>query len=247
MKPDRQDIAELQTLLGALPPEGILEWAAESVPGVVFASSLGEEDQVLTDMIAGLGLPIPIVTLDTGRLFKETYDLIARTEAKYALRIRVYFPEDAAVEGMVAEKGVNLFYDSVEDRKRCCRIRKLEPLRRALDGRGGWICGLRREQADSRAGLGVIEWDEAHAMAKINPLIAWSHSDVRDYLHRHDVPYNPLHDQGFISIGCACCTRAVHGGEHPRAGRWWWEEDASGHKECGLHWVDGRPQPRREP
>lgn len=234
----------LRERLGSLSAEAILRWAFGSIPDVVFASSLGQEDQVLTDMISRLGLPIPIFTLDTGRLFKETYDLIDRTEKRYDLRIKVYAPDATEVERMAADRGVNLFHRSVEDRKRCCGVRKLGPLARALAGRGGWICGLRREQADSRTCMQAADWDEAHATVKINPLIGWSHADLLDYIDRYNVPFNPLHDQGFISIGCACCTRAVRDGEHARAGRWWWE-DESGHKECGLHRVDGKLQRKR--
>ena len=201
--------------------------------GLVFATSLAAEDQVITDIIARARLPIPLVTLDTGRLFPETYDLLAETERRYGLRIRVFFPEREAVETLVAEAGVNLFRDGVEARRRCCRVRKLEPLRRALAPYKAWICGLRREQSVTRFGVRVVEEDAANGLVKISPLAAWSEPQVWGYVAARGVPYSPLHDRGFPSIGCACCTRAVARTEDVRAGRWWWEQPE--HKECGLH------------
>lgn len=216
----------------------ILQRTAELLPGkVVFASSLGLEDQVIFDLIARLELDIPVFTLDTGRLFRETYDLIATTEKKYGRRIKVFFPRTEDVEAMTEKYGVNLFFDSVELRRECCRVRKLEPLSRALAPYRAWICGLRREQAVTRSAATAAEID-GHGRLKINPLIAWSEADLQAYVRRYEVPFNPLHEQGFPSIGCACCTRAVAPGEHPRTGRWWWE--APEQKECGLHWVDGK-------
>lgn len=219
-----------------------LAWAATVFHGkLVFASALGAEDQVITDVIARRRLAIPIVTLDTGRLFSETYSLIQETEARYGIRIRVLFPERAAVEAMVEQHGVNLFRDSVEKRKLCCRVRKIEPLRRALAGYEAWVCGLRREQSVTRSDVDPVVWDEANQKAKINPLAEWKETQVWDYLKRHGVPFNRLQEHGFPSIGCACCTRAVAQGEGVRAGRWWWEQPEQ--KECGLHWVDGKPVP----
>lgn len=216
----------------------ILRRTAELLPGqAVFASSLGLEDQVIFDLIVRLELDIPIFTLDTGRLFRETYDLIAATEKKYGRRIKVFFPRTEDVEAMTAQHGVNLFFDGAELRRECCRVRKLEPLKRALAPYRAWICGLRREQAVTRNAADAAEID-GRGRLKINPLVAWSETDLREYVRRHEVPYNPLHDQGFPSIGCACCTRAVAPGEHLRTGRWWWE--APERKECGLHWVDGK-------
>lgn len=201
---------------------------------MVFASSLGAEDQVITDMLAKLNFPIPIVTLDTGRLPQETYATLEATERHYGIRIAVYFPDAAAVEQMVAEQGVNLFYRSVENRKRCCATRKIEPLRRALAGKSGWVCGLRRQQSVTRHDIPFIQWDETFGLWKLCPLADWTQAQVWDYIKANDVPYNPLHDQGYPSIGCAPCTRAVQPGQDIRAGRWWWEQPE--HRECGLHW-----------
>ena len=220
-------------------PEVVLAWIASTVgPGVVFASSLGMEDQVITHMIAAARLPIEIFTLDTGRLFPETYDLIARTELRYAIRIRTLFPDAAAVEAMVTEEGVNLFRHSVESRRRCCHVRKVEPLRRHLRKARAWVCGLRAEQSDNRSGVSALAWDADNGLPKVCPLHAWSWEQVRDYATTHDVPVHPLHEQGFASIGCAPCTRAIAPGEPFRAGRWWWEGEE--HKECGLHRAGGR-------
>ncbi len=227
-----------QSSLKGCSAEEILLWAWQNFqPKVAFASSLGLEDQVLTDMIAHSVPRLPIFTLDTGRLFQESYDLLERTEARYGLKIRVCQPLGSEVEEMVNQHGVNLFRRSVEQRKHCCFIRKVQPLKRALSGLEAWICGLRREQADSRSGLQVVEWDESNRLVKISPLEDWNDTDVKGYVRSHNVPYNPLHDKGFPSIGCACCTRAVQQGEDIRAGRWWWE--SSEHKECGLHWRRG--------
>jgi len=200
---------------------------------LVFATSLAAEDQVITDMIARNRWPIPFVTLDTGRLFPETYALLAETEKRYGIKIRAFFPDSDKVEEMVAAKGVNLFYDSIESRKLCCRVRKNEPLTRALTPYRAWLCGLRREQSVTRAAISVVEDDAANGLTKVNPLAAWSEQEVWGYIAARKVPYNPLHDQGFPSIGCACCTRAVKRTEDVRAGRWWWEQPES--KECGLH------------
>lgn len=234
------DIAAMRQETAAMSVEDRLKRIAQSLPGkIVFASALGAEDQVIIDLIARLRLDIPVITLDTGRLFEQTYALLQKTEARYGIRFQVQFPDRVAVEAMVAENGINLFYDSVENRKLCCHVRKIEPLRRALAGYKGWICGLRREQSVTRSDVTTVDWDEANQMIKINPLADWSESQVWDYITRHAVPYNELHDQGFPSIGCACCTRAIKRTEDVRAGRWWWELPEQ--KECGLHWVDGKP------
>lgn len=200
---------------------------------VALASSLGIEDQVLTDMICKIDRGTEIFTLDTGRLFPETYSLIERTNMTYGIRIRLFFPDYREVEKMVAECGVNLFYESVEKRRRCCHVRKLEPLKRAFAGVKVWICGLRHEQSVTRASDRVVEWDAGNGLLKVNPLIDWTEEEVWRYIREHGVPYNKLHDQGFPSIGCQPCTRAVKEGEDVRAGRWWWESPE--HKECGLH------------
>jgi len=235
----QSDVADSAMHLCGKRPEAVLSWAAETFSGAIrLASSMGLEDQVLTHMICTAGLEIPIFTLDTGRLFNETYELIERTEQRYGIRIAVYFPERKDVEEMVAKRGINLFLESVEKRKECCRVRKIVPLRRALDGLGAWVCGLRREQSDAREDVLPLEWDAGNSLAKVNPLVDWTFDEVKDYAREHDVPYSPLQDQGYVSIGCACCTRATDPDECFRAGRWWWEDEE--HKECGLHWVDGK-------
>lgn len=200
------------------------------------ASSFGAEDMVLLDLIARDGLAIEIFTLDTGRLPQETHDLIAAVRRRYGLAIEVYTPWPDSVDAYVAENGRDGFYEAVELRKACCNVRKVEPLRRALAGKRGWITGLRREQADSRATVVEAEQDPVHGKWKFSPLADWTDDDVWAYLRSNDVPYNALHDRGYPSIGCEPCTRAVKPGEHPRAGRWWWEQDGA-RKECGLHEI----------
>lgn len=233
-----REIDQWRQELASASAREILEWAGRAFDGrIALASSLGLEDQVLTDMIAREGLPISIFTLDTGRLFPETLALIQRTTDRYGLPVKVFFPRTEAVEQMVAEEGIDLFRRSVELRRRCCHVRKVEPLERALAGLDGWICGLRRGQAQTRLALEPIEWDATHGLLKLNPLAGWSEAEVWAYVREHDVPYNPLHERGFPSIGCACCTRAVEPGEDIRAGRWWWENPE--HKECGLHLSGG--------
>jgi phosphoadenosine phosphosulfate reductase len=210
-----------------------LKLVADLFPGqVVFSSSLGQEDQVLTDVIFKNDLPVKIFTIDTGRLFNETYELLDRTEARYKKRIDVYFPNAADVEEFVAAKGINSFYESVDNRKACCHIRKVIPLNRALAGAKVWITGLRAEQSNNRQNMPMIEWSEEKQLYKFNPLINWTYDDMISYIEKNNVPYNRLHDKGFISIGCAPCTRAIEPGEDARAGRWWWE---TSQKECGLH------------
>ncbi|KAF0129808.1 MAG: phosphoadenosine phosphosulfate reductase [Bacteroidetes bacterium] len=200
---------------------------------IAFASSLGYEDQVLTQMIATSCPEMKIFTLDTGRLFPETYDLIEKTVARYKPNFQIYFPDYQAVETMTNSKGVNLFYDSIDNRKLCCSVRKTMPLKRALSGLEAWITGLRRSQSITRTHLQVVEWDEANQLIKINPLINWNEDDVIIYINNHNIPYNLLHDKGFPSIGCQPCTRSIEVGEDVRAGRWWWELPEQ--KECGLH------------
>ena len=200
---------------------------------IVLSTSLGLEDQVLTEMVLRQKADTEVFTLDTGRLFPETYDLIARTNKFFGIRMLTYFPEPASVEKMVAENGINLFYDSVEKRKLCCSIRKVAQLPRAFKGKEAWICGLRKDQSVSRFFNKLVEWDANNGLIKINPLINWSEKQVWDYIKRNNIPYNLLHDRGFPSIGCEPCTRAIEPGEDIRAGRWWWEEEL--HKECGLH------------
>jgi len=210
-----------------------LKLISEWFPGkVVFSSSLGQEDQVLTDVIFKNNLPVTIFTIDTGRLFNETYELLDRTNARYKRNIQVYFPEAMDVEEFVANKGINSFYESVDNRKECCHIRKVKPLNRALKGAEVWITGLRAEQSNNRHDMPMIEWSEEKKLYKFNPLIKWTYEEMIDYINKFNVPYNRLHDKGFVSIGCAPCTRAIEPGEDARAGRWWWE---TSQKECGLH------------
>ena len=218
-----------------LTPEQVIKLAFDTFGSRInFATSLGEEDQVITDMIASIAPGIEIFTLDTGRLYQETYDLWAKTQKKYSqVAFKVFFPDTRAVEDMVRAKGINLFYESVENRKTCCGVRKVEPLRRALSNVDAWITGLRRSQSLTRIDAAVFEWDAANNKIKINPLIDWSLDQVRDYIKKHKVDVNPLHAKGFVSIGCAPCTRAIKEGEDIRAGRWWWEQPEQ--KECGLH------------
>lgn len=200
------------------------------------ASSFGAEDMVLLDLIARDGLAIDIFTLDTGRLPPETHALIAEVRRRYGIEIEVFAPWPDSVEAYVAEHGIDGFYDGVEQRVACCHVRKVEPLRRALASRRGWITGLRREQAESRVNVTEAEHDPVQRKWKFNPLVDWTHDDVWSYLRENRVPYNTLHDRGYPSIGCEPCTRAVKPGEHPRAGRWWWEQEAA-KKECGLHAI----------
>jgi len=215
--------------------EDALAYAAKLFPGKIkFSTSLGQEDQVLTDIIARHRLDIQVFTIDTGRLFNESYDTLEKTTARYKIPVDIYFPQTEAVQQMVATNGVNLFYESVENRQLCCNVRKVEPLNRALKNTAGWITGLRAAQTDHRKNIPVVEWLADKEIYKINPLLHWSFDDVLTYINQYNVPYNTLHDKGFISIGCAPCTRAIEPGEDARAGRWWWE---ASHKECGLHLV----------
>ncbi len=215
-----------------------LERIAADFTPAVFASSLAAEDMVLTDLILRAKLPIRIFTLETGRLHKETLGMLDRVREQYGYEIAQYKPDPAAIEAYVSANGLNAFYDSVEMRKECCRIRKVEPLNRALAGNKAWLTGQRRAQSTTRAELAVQEDDPAHGMQKFNPLADWSEADVWNYIRSNGVPYNPLHDKGCPSIGCEPCTRAIQPGEDIRAGRWWWENPES--KECGLHVVDGK-------
>lgn len=229
----QQNLFDLEYKLNGLSAGEGLALIAELFPGkVVFSTSLGQEDQVITQLIASQNLPIQIFSLDTGRLFPETLDLLSRTEARYKQKIKVYYPTTNSVEKLVNAIGINGFYESVENRKSCCFVRKVEPLKRALAGNDIWITGLRAEQSANRSDMKRIEWDEANQIIKYNPLMDWTFDQMSAYINQHRIPYNPLHDQGFVSIGCAPCTRAILPGEDARAGRWWWEESK---KECGLH------------
>ena len=212
--------------------ETLVYLTAEYKDKVVFSTSFGQEDQVITAMIANSGAGVQIFTLDTGRLFQETYDVFHKTQKKYNQNIKVFFPEATAVENLLETKGPNSFYESVENRKECCSIRKVVPLRKALKENSIWITGLRAEQSENRNDLELFEYDAHFEIIKFNPLLKWSLQEVEEYLEKNNVPQNALHKKGFVSIGCAPCTRAITPDEDIRAGRWWWE---SSHKECGLH------------
>ena len=238
-KPDIQIMENIaieqlnQKFVNAEAPE-ILRYFLETYKGKIgLASSMGAEDQVLTEMIAAIDPSTRIFTLDTGRVFPETYELIEKTNARYKINIEIYFPEREQVEKMVAEKGINLFYESIENRRHCCHIRKIVPLKRALSGLEVWISGLRRSQSVTRSSVKFVEWDETNQLIKINPLLNWDEQQVWNYIRQKNIPYNMLHDKGFASIGCQPCTRAIEPGEDVRAGRWWWENPDM--KECGLH------------
>jgi len=216
----------------------ILERIAAEFTPAVFASSLAAEDMVLTDLILKNKLPIGIFSLETGRLHQETLAVLEQVKTHYGYEIALFRPQTEAVDAYVAANGLNAFYDSVEMRRECCRVRKVEPLGRALLGNKAWITGQRRAQSATRSDLRVEEDDPAHFMTKFNPLADWSEEEVWEYIRTNNVPYNALHDRGYPSIGCEPCTRAIQPGEDVRAGRWWWENPES--KECGLHVVDGK-------
>jgi phosphoadenosine phosphosulfate reductase len=222
-----------QELKGSSAQEIIAFFIDKMGDKITFGTSLGAEDQVITQMLHTQGSSFKIFTLDTARLFPETYDLIDRTNKRYKIKIDVFFPEYKEVESMVSEHGINLFFDSIDNRHLCCQIRKLNPLKRALLGREAWFTGLRRAQSVTRVDMQIVEWDENSAMLKVNPLIEWSEEDVWNYIEEHKIPFNTLHKKGFPSIGCQPCTRAIMEGEDVRAGRWWWENPDT--RECGLH------------
>jgi phosphoadenosine phosphosulfate reductase len=227
-------------------PEEILRYflsvyAGSAIKGkdrIALASSLGAEDQVLTQIILAIKPDARIFILDTGRLHSETYDVMSRTMSQYKVKYEFLFPESADVEAMESQEGPNLFYESIENRKKCCFVRKVKPLTRVLSRLDVWITGLRKEQAVTRNALEKIEWDEGNGLIKLNPLADWSEERVWAYIKEHQIPYNKLHDAGYPSIGCAPCTRAVKPGEDLRSGRWWWETPEQ--KECGLHIVNGK-------
>lgn len=215
------------------PGEILSYFAHEYGNRLAFASSLGLEDQLLTYFLSVIDKDVRIFTLDTGRLFPETLDLIDKTNKRLGINIEVYFPDAGQVEEMVNTKGINLFYESIENRKLCCNIRKIVPMKRALKGIDAWITGLRSEQSVTRNDLSIVSWDENFGLIKVNPLLNRTEKQVRDAVKENNIPYNPLHDKGFPSIGCLPCTRAVEPGEDIRSGRWWWEIPEN--KECGLH------------
>jgi len=214
-----------------------LGWISLNYPTTSFSTSFGKEDQAITHAIGSASLPLRVFTLDTGRLFEETHALAAITRERYHLEIQAFFPETQQVEALVTAKGPTSFYESVEARLECCRIRKVEPLRRALQGTAAWITGMRRGQSENRAHLPFAEWDAEHELVKIHPLLDWDDARLDAYLQAQNVPVNRLHAKGYPSIGCAPCTRPVPQGQDPRAGRWWWEDTTK--KECGLHLHQG--------
>ncbi len=232
---EKNEIKNFQRELKTKKPQEIITWAIDHFgkSNIALSSSMGAEDQVLTDMLIKIDPEINIFTLDTGRLSEETYTAIEETREHYNKHIEILFPDSSDIEEMLGKHGPNLFYESIDERKLCCQVRKVKPLKRKLSSLTVWICGLRRDQAQTRSDIGAIEWDENFEIIKINPIIEWSEKDVWDYIHKNNVPYNKLHDQNYPSIGCAPCTRAVGIGENIRAGRWWWEDP--GQKECGLH------------
>lgn len=237
LKPTELQIKKIAEEMEDKSATEVLKWAINAyAPKIALASSFGAEDVILIDMMVKINKEkAKIFTLDTGRLNQETYDVMDAIRKKYDIQIEVYFPEQRETEEMVKIKGMNLMYESVENRKLCCEIRKVHPLNRALSKLDGWITGLRREQAITRANIYKLEIDSSHGnIVKINPLADWTNEMIWDYIHKNNVPYNKLHDSGYPSIGCEPCTRAVHRGEDPRAGRWWWENATQ--KECGLHW-----------
>jgi phosphoadenosine phosphosulfate reductase len=225
-------IDDVKSSLESLDAVGGLRWIAEHFRKPRLATSLGEEDQALTHLIASNQLPIEIFTLDTGRLFQETYELLELTQNNYGVPIEVYFPDHSEVEAYVRDKGINGFYHSIENRKACCHIRKVVLLKRALHEADLWVTGLRRSQSANRQQMQKVEWNDDMQLIKYNPLIDWSDEQLQKFIEENHIPVNPLHRKGFKSIGCAPCTRAIEPDEDPRAGRWWWEGSA---KECGLH------------
>jgi phosphoadenosine phosphosulfate reductase len=232
--PIQTHIPRLLDQLSRLSIKESLELLAADFPGQsVFSTSFSVEDQVIAHHILADPIPISIFTLDTGRLFAETYSVWSRTNEKYDTKIQAYYPDRDLLEVYLNERGPNAFYESVANRKDCCHIRKVEPLRRALAGKAVWVTGLRAEHSPERKDHQLIEWDENNQVIKYNPLLHWSTGEVKEYIDENEIPYNALHDKGFVSIGCAPCTRAVRPGEDLRAGRWWWEDSSK--KECGLH------------
>jgi phosphoadenosine phosphosulfate reductase len=217
-----------------LATKDVLQSLVDRFPAqVTFSSSFSFEDQLISHEILSNHLPISIFTLDTGRLFAETYSVWNSTNERYHTQIKAYYPNHQLLEEFIAEKGPNSFYESVENRKQCCHIRKVEPLKRALAGNHVWITGLRAEHSPERHDLEQFEWDASNGVIKYHPLLHWTTEEVKSEIRKNNIPYNPLHDKGFVSIGCAPCTRAIKPGEDFRAGRWWWEDSSK--KECGLH------------
>lgn len=230
----KEDLTAIAEQIKDKDPVEALRYFAAAYPGkIVFSTSFGWEDQVITHLIFANDIPIEVFTLETGRLFPETYYVWNRTLENYKKPILAYYPQAEALQEMVNAKGPNSFYESVDNRKECCHIRKLEPLKRAISGKDCWITGIRSEQSLNRTDMTNLEWDEQNNLLKFHPIFYWSLKEVKAYIKKHNIVYNTLHDKGFPSIGCAPCTRAVQEGEDFRAGRWWWEDQSK--KECGLH------------
>jgi phosphoadenosine phosphosulfate reductase len=230
----KNKITRIEDQAATLSVDELFGFLAKEFPGeVTFSTSFSYEDQVITHKILSNRLPIKIFTLDTGRLFPETYSVWTATNEKYNTHIKAYYPDHALLEEFIAEKGPNSFYESVENRKQCCFIRKVDPLKKALKNNKIWITGLRAEHSPDRQNLAQVEWDEGNEIIKYHPLLHWTTDEVKESINQYKIPYNPLHDKGFVSIGCAPCTRAIKAGEDFRAGRWWWEDNSK--KECGLH------------
>ena len=234
MKYTKNDIETLNQQFSGSTPEEVLKHFMDAYGDrIALSSSLSIEDQTLTDILLKINPKARIFTLDTGRLFPETYQLIDKTNQRYGIKMEVFCPQTEALQSFVREQGINPFYESIEKRHTCCQVRKLEPLGRAFQTLDAWVCGLRRQQSVTRTDIRLIEWDELHEVVKLNPLMDWTEEQVWDYIKANHVPYNVLHDKGFPSIGCEPCTRAVRHIDDIRAGRWWWE--SAEHRECGLH------------
>jgi len=230
----QNQLTQIAELAEALPIEEVITNLSKQFPGkVTFSTSFSFEDQLITHKILSNKIPVSIFTLDTGRLFEETYSVWSATNERYNTKIRAYYPDHTLLEPYVAENGPNSFYESVDQRKACCYVRKVEPLKRALKDNAIWITGLRAEHSANRHDMPQVEWDESNQIIKYHPLLHWTTKEVKDFINQYNIPYNILHDRGFVSIGCAPCTRAIKPGEDFRAGRWWWEDNTK--KECGLH------------
>lgn len=230
----KDQTSQIAAIAEGLPIEEVFKELQDKFPQqVTFSSSFSYEDQIITDLILKNNLAIKIFTLDTGRLFEETYSVWSATNERYNTHIKAYYPDHQLLEPFVGEHGPNSFYESVDQRKACCYVRKVEPLKRALKGNAIWITGIRAEHSPNRHDMQQVEWDEANQIIKYHPLLHWTTQEVKEYINKYNVPYNILHDRGFVSIGCAPCTRAIRPGEDLRAGRWWWEDNTK--KECGLH------------
>ena len=230
----KDQTTQIAAIAEALPFDEVIKELADKFPEqVTLSSSFSYEDQVITDTIFKNNIPVKIFTLDTGRLFEETYSVWSATNERYNTKIKAYYPDHHLLEPFIEKHGPNSFYESVDQRKACCFVRKVEPLKRALKGNAIWITGIRAEHSPNRHDMQQVEWDEANQIIKYHPILHWTTEEVKEYINKYNVPYNILHDRGFVSIGCAPCTRAIKPGEDFRAGRWWWEDNTK--KECGLH------------